>query len=99
MLLLFIILFFVLKSKSINKKIKIMKKLLFILVAAASLTACKKNSVDAPVTPGNTNNQIKTWASGANISTYTYDAQGRISKVTISDGSGYEYEYLPGIVN
>src|SRR5258705_4590443 len=76
-----------------------MKKLLFFLIVAASLTACKKNSVDAPVTAGNTNNLIKTWASGANISTYTYDAQGRISKVTISDGSGYEYEYLSGIVN
>ena len=77
-----------------------MKKLLFILAAAASLTACKKNNVDVPggSAPSAGGTKIKTIASGANITNYTYDGQGRETKEVNSDGSRVEYEYLSGAV-
>ena len=76
-----------------------MKKIFFLLITTAGFVACKKNNMDAPAAPANTSGKIKTWVSGATITTYTYDAQGRVIVEANSDGSGYEYEYLTGIVN
>jgi len=78
-----------------------MKKLLFFLLAAASLTACKKNNVDAPGGPSPSDGvfKIKTKASGADLTTYNYDGQGRVVSRDNGDGSKWQYEYAPGVVN
>ncbi len=75
-----------------------MKKIFFLLFTAAGFMACKKSNTDAPVNPGNSVAKIKTWTSGANVSTYNYDAQGRITSSINSNGSGYEYQYSNGTV-
>ena len=79
-----------------------MKKNLFILMASMSLfAACKKNAndVNQPTPgPGATSAKVKT-RSSTGVTTYTYDANGRQLKSIQINGSGYEYEYLPGIIN
>jgi YD repeat-containing protein len=86
-------------NKKIKTKIKAMKKLLFLLLATAGFVACKKSSVDAPVTPVSNETKVKTSTSGTTISTFYYDSKGRQLKIENSNGSKEEYEYLPGIIN
>ena len=76
-----------------------MEKLFFIVLAAVIFTACKKTKDDAtiPSLPP-TIAKIKTYTAGANINTYTYDAQGRVLQISRNNGSKDEYEYTPGLV-
>jgi YD repeat-containing protein len=76
-----------------------MKKIFFLLITTASFVACKKNNIDAPVTTLSAGAKVKTETYGASIATFTYDAQGRITLRTYSNGSKVEYDYLSGIVN
>lgn len=76
-----------------------MKKLLFVFMATATFVACKKNAIDKPVTPVNTAAKIKTEIYGASGTTYAYDALGRLTQRSFSNGSKTVYEYLSGIVN
>ena len=79
-----------------------MKNLFLFLFVAIAVTACKKNSDDAPQPPGGGGSsaiRIKSVTYSNGVEHLTYDAQGRIILDVDPDGSKEEYEYLPGIVN
>jgi len=75
-----------------------MKRIFFLLAAAVAFVGCKKNDVDAPVTPASGVAKLKTRTAGTNTTNYTYDAQGRQTKYTNTDGSKVEIDYQPGII-
>lgn len=71
-----------------------MKKISFVMVIATSFMACKKDH------PGATSNnaavqtsKIKTAISENQVTSYTYDGQGRQLTTIFSDGSHADYEY------
>ena len=76
-----------------------MKKFFSILTVSLVFLACKKSSSDPnPVNPGAVNAKIKTQTTSSGMRTFSYDAQGRVTLITKSDGSKIEYTYSPGVM-
>jgi hypothetical protein len=77
-----------------------MKNLLFIMLAAATLTACSKNNDDQPVNPVDGSEKVKkaVYESGPEFDSYVYDGAGRLKTRTSETGAKTEYEYQPGKV-
>ncbi len=79
-----------------------MKKQIFLFAGALTalfLFSCKKENTGAPAGTGNTGSRIKSIAGNWGTSDFTYDASGRPTLVSYSNGSKTVYEYSPGHIN
>ena len=79
------------------------KQLLFIAVLSAVIfSSCKKDHQKEPPGSVDMSNRVKTRTSNTGyvgVTTFTYDASGRLIKESRPNGTWDEYEYLNGIVN
>ena len=75
-----------------------MKKICLIFFIGAFAACSKSHDNPAPASPPASLTRIKKQTSGGDISTYSYDSQGKAVKVENSDGSKKEYEYATGKV-
>lgn len=75
-----------------------MKKIIFILLAATSFVACKKNNDAQPGSQADISDKIKKSTFGSGVTTYSYDGSGRLKTKTFSNGGKNEFEYQPGKV-